>query len=190
LTYTPQKNFYTLAQISKFICPGARMIGTDGDMGALNVRSFYHDARGQLTLVGINTDAGAIDLEGTLESIPSIASLDLYYTSSSTDLCYSSTVVVTNGSFAVTVPGDCIFTLTAVSGDSQLPPVLHAQVAGGAIKVSWSVTATNYVLEGSVGIDGTSTWSAVTNAPQQSGQEVYVTMPASGQQQFFRLRKP
>jgi O-glycosyl hydrolase len=184
-TYTAQKNFYTLAQITKFIRPGARMIGTTGETGELNVRSFYHDALGELTFVGINADGDPTTLEGKLESIPSIASLDLYYTSSSTDLCFSASVAVTNGTFAVAVPGDCIFTLI---GSSQLPPALRAQVSAGAITISWPSLATNYLLEASGGFDSTSAWSTVTNAPQQSGQEFFITVPASGQQHFFRLR--
>lgn len=186
-TYTVQKNFYTLAQITKFIRPGARMIGTSEDWGDVNLRSFYHDGLAQLTLVGINTESEAKDVNVSLQSLPSISNLDLYYTSTSTDLCYSATVAVTNGTFAVTVPGDCIFTLI---GSSQLSPVLRAQVSAGAITISWPSVATNYLLEASGGFDGTSAWSAVTNAPEQSGQEIFVTVPASSQQQFFRLRKP
>jgi O-glycosyl hydrolase len=190
LTYTPQKNFYTLAQITKFIRPGARMIGTSNDEGDLNVRSFYHAGFGQLTLVGINTDSQAQDVNVSLQSLPLISSIDLYYTSSSTDLCYSATVAVTNGNLVVSVPGDCIFTLTGFSGVSHAPPILRADIGAGAITISWPSTATNYVLEASSGIDGTSNWSAVTNAPQQSAQEIVVTIPASVLQQFFRLRKP
>src|SRR5262249_53477233 len=120
LTFTPQKNFYTLAQITKFVRSGARMIGTSNDGEFVNLRSFYHESLGQLTLVGINTDSEAQDVNVSLLSLPAIASLDLYYTSSSTDLCCSASVAVTNGNFAVTVPGDCIFTLTGVGG-SQSP---------------------------------------------------------------------
>src|SRR5439155_3198009 len=189
LTYTPQKNFYTLAQITKFVRPGARMIGTSNDGGNVLVRSFYHDGLGQLTLVGINSDSEAQDISVVLQSLPPIAKLNLYYTSSSTDLCYSATVAITNANFAVTVPADCIFTLTGFSAVSQLP-VLRAQVFAGAITISWPNTATNYVLEASAGVDGTGAWRAVTNAPQQSAQELFVTVPASGQQQFFRLHKP
>src|ERR1051326_8352291 len=93
LTYTPQKNFYTLAQISRFIRPGARMIGTSDDGADMNVRSFYHDVLGQLTFAGINTDSEGRDVEVSLQSLPEIANLDLYYTSASTDLCYGATVV-------------------------------------------------------------------------------------------------
>jgi O-glycosyl hydrolase len=186
LTYTPQKNFYTLAQISRFIRPGARMIGTSDDGADMNVRSFYHDVLGQLTFAGINTDSEGRDVEVSLQSLPEIANLDLYYTSASTDLCYGATVVVTNGNFAVTVPGDCIFTL---SGFSQLRPALRAQVVASALTIAWPSFATNYVLEACGSIAGTNLWSAVTNAPRQSGQELFVTVPTAGQQQFFRLRK-
>ena len=189
LTYTPQKNFYTLAQITKFVRPGARMIGTSNDGGDVNLRSFYHDGLGQLTLVGINPESETREVNVSLQSLPPIDKLNLYYTSSSTDLCYSATVAITNANFAVTVPADCIFTLTGFSAVSQLP-VLRAQVFAGAITISWRNTATNYVLEASAGVDGTGAWRAVTNAPQQSAQELFVTVPASGQQQFFRLHKP
>ena len=187
LTYTPQRNFYTLAQISRFVRPGARMIGTSDEGGDVNLRSFYHDGLGQLTLVGINTDIESKDVEVSLQALPPIANVDLYYTSANTDLGYSATVAVTNGNFAVTVPGDCIFTLI---GFSQLPPVLRARAIAGGIRILWPSTATNYLLEASGGVDGTNTWSAVTNAPQQGGQERFVTVPTSGQQWFFRLRKP
>jgi hypothetical protein len=163
------------------------MLGTSDPGGDVNLRSFYHNALGQLTLIGINTDSEAKDVEVSLQSLPPIANLDLYYTSASTDLCHSASVAVSNGDFTVTVPADCIFTLT---GFSQSPPVLRAQLVSGGITVSWPITATNYVLEGSAGIDGASNWSAVTNTPQPNGPEVFVTVPADEQQQFFRLRKP
>jgi hypothetical protein len=119
--------------------------------------------------------------------LPPITNLELYYTSASTNLCDSGTVAVTNASFTVTVPANCIFTLT---GFSQLPPVLRAQVVAGGITVSWPSTATNYLLEASGGVERTNTWLALTNAPQPNGQEVFVTVPTVEEQRFFRLRKP
>jgi O-glycosyl hydrolase len=184
-TYTAQKNFYTLAQITRFVRPGARMIETSSDANDLNLRSFYHDGLGQLTLVGINTESETTDLSASLQSLPPIASLDLYYTSSNVDLCHSVTVAPTNGNFTVTVPANCIFTLTGFSG---IVPTLHAQLTTNAITISWPVIATNYVLEASANLDGA--WSTVTNVPQQNVQEIFVTIPSSGQQRLFRLRKP
>jgi hypothetical protein len=163
------------------------MLGTSDVGGDMNLRSFYHNALGQLTLVGINTESEAKNVEVSLQSLPPIANLDLYYTSASTDLCHSATVAVSNGNFSFTVPADCIFT---VSGFSQSRPVLRAQAVAGGITVSWPLTATNYLLEACGGVDGANSWSAVTNAPQPNGQDVFVTVPTAEQQQFFRLRKP
>jgi O-glycosyl hydrolase len=185
LTYTPQQNFYTLAQISRFVRPGARMIGTS-DGGDVDLRTFYHDRLGQLTLVGINTESEAKEVEISLQSLPQIPNLELYYTSAITNLCHSARVAVTNGNFAVTLPADCIFTL---SGTFK-PPTLRAEVVAGGIAISWPNTGMDYMLEATVGVEGTGTWSAVTNAPQPNGQEVFVTVPTAEQQQIFRLRKP
>jgi hypothetical protein len=111
-TYTPRKSFYTMAQITKFVRPGARRIGLNGSLGSLELLAFYHYELGQLTLTGINTAGSGGLLAGTLQSLPGINSLDLYYTDSATNLAHSAIIPVTNGAFQVAVPGDCIFTLT------------------------------------------------------------------------------
>jgi len=139
-----------------------------------------------LTLVGINTESEAKEVEISLQSLPQIPNLELYYTSAITNLCHSASVAVTNGNFAVTLPADCIFTL---SGTFK-PPTLRAEVVAGGIAISWPNTGMDYMLEATVGVEGTGTWSAVTNAPQPNGQEVFVTVPTAEQQQIFRLRKP
>src|SRR6266404_1044447 len=72
-TYTPRKNFYTLAQIAKFVRPGARRIGLSGSAGDLELLAFYHDGLGQLTLTGINPDYSPATLSGSLTSLPPIA---------------------------------------------------------------------------------------------------------------------
>lgn len=186
-TYTRQKNFSTLAQISRFVRPGARMLETLGSTELLNVRSFFDDRLQQLTLVGVNNDPEPVDLALLLQSSAPVANLDFYYTTDSTNLCQSATVTVTDGTSLVTVPGNCIFTLT---GSSQLLPLLHAQTSDGAITISWPMGATNYVLETSVSLESTDGWCAVTNAPRQNRQKFFITVLASRQQQFFRLRKP
>jgi hypothetical protein len=111
-TYTPRMNFYTLAQLAKFVRPGARGIGLSGSAGDVELLAFYHDNLGQLTIVGINPDSIPVTVSGVLTSLPPIASLDLYYTSADTNLCHSAVVPVTNAAFTVDVPSDSIFTLT------------------------------------------------------------------------------
>jgi hypothetical protein len=126
-TYTPRKNFYTVAQISKFVRPGAQRINVSGSTSPFVLLAFYQPNTGQLALTGENTDSSPATLSGTLTNLPSISSLDLYYTSSTTNLAYDATFPVTNGVFTATVPADCIFTFSGFTvtqfGDTT-PPTL------------------------------------------------------------------
>jgi O-glycosyl hydrolase len=63
----------------------------------------------------VNTDSSTATLSGTLTNLPSVSSLDLYYTSSTTNLCHDATVPVTNGVFTAIVPADCVFTFSGFS---------------------------------------------------------------------------
>jgi O-glycosyl hydrolase len=110
-TYTPRKTFYALSQFSKFIRPGARRVKVSGSSAPFQLLAFYHPDSGQVTLAGRNTSASATALPGTLASLPPVASFDLYYTDSTTNLCHSAVFPVTNGTFATTVPANCVFTL-------------------------------------------------------------------------------
>jgi O-glycosyl hydrolase len=116
-TYTPRKNFYTVAQISKWVRPGAQRIGVSGSVSSLSpLLAFRHEGLGQITIVGINNSDSAVAMSGVLASLPTVSSLDLYYTSATTNLAYRGSVAVNNGSFNATIPADCVFTLTGFAG--------------------------------------------------------------------------
>ena len=116
-TYTARKNFYTLAQISKFVRPGAQRIGVSGSVSSLTpLLAFYHAGLGQITIVGINTSGSAATLSGALASLPTVPNLDLYYTSPTTNLANGGSVAVNNGTFSATIPANCVFTLTGFTG--------------------------------------------------------------------------
>lgn len=112
-TYTPRKQFYTLAQISKFVRPGARRIDASGSTDPLILLAFYHPSNGQITLTGINTDTSQAVLFGTLTNLPAATTMDLYYTSSDTNLASGGSFPVSGGTFTAVVPADCVFTLRA-----------------------------------------------------------------------------
>jgi len=131
-TYTPRKIFYTLAQITKYVRPGAQQIDVSGSASPFQLLAFYHPASGQLTVTGVNTDASAQTLSGTLANLPSIPNLELYYTDATTNLCDSTTLTVTNGSFAGTVPGSCVFTLVGVDPARTAVTVLLTNPPNGA----------------------------------------------------------
>ena len=120
-TYTARKQFYTLAQITKYVSPGAIRIGVSGSTSPLTLLAFYQPTTGQLTLTGVNTGASAVALSGSLTSLSSVHSLELYYTDSAVNLSDSGTVPVNNGAFAATVPANCVFTL-ASSAVVVVPP--------------------------------------------------------------------
>ena len=111
-TYTPRKQFYTVSQITKYVAPGAIRIGVGGASTPLTLLAFYNTNNGQFTLTGVNTTSSASSLSCALESLPAIPSVALYYTSSTTNLCYGGSVAVNNGAFSVVVPANCVFTLT------------------------------------------------------------------------------
>ena len=63
-TYTARKNFYTLAQISKFVRPGAQRIGVSGSSSSFSpLLAFNHAGLGQITIVGINTSSSSATLQ-------------------------------------------------------------------------------------------------------------------------------
>ena len=127
-TYTPRKTFYTLAQISKFVRPGAQRVNVSGSTSPFQLLAFYHPDSGQLTLTGINPNASAQTLSGSLTNLPAVASLELYYTASNTNLFHSATFPVTNRSFSATVPANCVFTLQSFAPPA--PPAAPHITAG------------------------------------------------------------
>jgi O-glycosyl hydrolase len=137
-TYTPRKGFYTVAQIAKFVRPGAQQIDVSGSTARLTLLAFYNTNSGQLTLTGANTNSSAASLSCALTSLPAIPSLDLYYTSSTTNLCYGGSVSLTNGTFSVVVPADCVFTLASANHAPSLSPVSVSPINAGQ-----TITITN-----------------------------------------------
>src|SRR5690349_14276762 len=65
-TYTPRKIFYTLAQIAKFVRPGAKRLDLSGSTGSLLLLAFFHPVTSQLTICGINSAQNATALSGSL----------------------------------------------------------------------------------------------------------------------------
>ena len=138
-TYTARPNFYTLSQITAFVRPGAQRIDVSGSVSLEYLLAFYNTNNGQLTLTGVNDTSSASSLSCALTSLPVIPSLDFYYTSSTTNLCYGGSVAVNNGAFSVVVPADCVFTLTYTNHAPSLSPVSVAPLDAGQ-----TITITNH----------------------------------------------
>jgi hypothetical protein len=67
---------------------------------------------------------------------------------------------------------------------------LEIERSGPDVVLSWPVAATNFVLEATSQLPGTSAWVSVTNTPSIAGQEYMVTSAASDKARFYRLRRP
>jgi hypothetical protein len=135
-TYTPRKIFYTLSQVSKWVRPGAQMIAVSGNTsGFSQLLAFKHPKFGQITIVGINTSGNATTLNGTLTGLPLVPRLELFYTSPTTNLADAGPVLVTNGTFNVSIPSNCVFTLTGAQGawSSITNPSPGAQLSAPAL---------------------------------------------------------
>ena len=118
-TYTPRKIFYTLSQVSKWVRPGAQMIGVSGSVSSLSpLLAFKHTARGQVTILGINTSGSDATLNGTLASLPTVSNLQplLHDVDHEGPRAYGGNAVVSDGTFGATIPANCVFTLTGFTG--------------------------------------------------------------------------
>lgn len=71
---------------------------------------------------------------------------------------------------------------------SEKPSLALARIAQG-VQLTWPAKATNYVLEASTSLPAVS-WTPVTNAPTVIGRDRNLQLPATGNANFFRLRKP
>lgn len=71
-------------------------------------------------------------------------------------------------------------------------PRLSIEQIGNSVRVFWSVTATNFVLEQTTTLTGAPSipWGAGNFAYQTNSGRVSVTLPLPAGRRFFRLRKP
>ncbi len=187
-TYTARKDFYTVAQISKYLQPGAQQIGVNGSLGQLVLEAYYNPRSAQLSLVGVNTNSTTASLSCTLASLPQFTNLNLSYTTSTTNLAAGASVPVVNGNFSVTIPADCVF---AINGQQVPPPApaLNFAYTTNCLTLMWPGSATNFSLATTTN-PGCASWCAVTNLPQLSNGQYQVSILPAANAQYFRLNWP
>jgi O-glycosyl hydrolase len=187
-TYTARKHFYTLAQLSKFVRPGAQRIGVSGSVSSLSpLLAFNHPTLGLVTIVGINTSGSAATLSGALTSLPAVPYLDLYYTSATTNLTYVGTAAVTNGLFSATIPADCVFTLASFARVTAA--IAYPGAVPGSVVISWPSSAMGWRVQQSTDLSSPS-WTNLTAVPVVDATNASVTIGPLPGNSFFRLVKP
>jgi O-glycosyl hydrolase len=188
VSYTARPNFYTVAQISKFVRPGATRIGVSSSFAPL--QAFCQTNLLQLAIVGVNTSSGPNSVTVTLTNLPSVASLELFYTDSTTNLCDAGPVAVVNNAFQLTAPADAIFTV--VNTNVLVPPaapVLSITSIGKTLVLTWPHSLSNYVLESTTSLTPPIVWSPMTNVSSTNGVPLSVLIRPAARQQYFRLKQ-
>ena len=110
--YTPRARFYANAQLNRFIRPGAVRIGVNNSIPGVTVVAFSHPLSGQVSIVGHNTGASPVTINGLLQSLPIVNSLALYRTNASVNLQRAADILVVGGAFSVSIPADTFFSMT------------------------------------------------------------------------------
>ena len=109
--YTPRARFYANAQLNRFIRPGAVRIGVNNSIPGVTVVAFSHPVSGQVSIVGHNTGASPVTLNGLLQNLPIVSSFALYQTNASLNLQRAADIAVVGGAFSVTIPADTFFSM-------------------------------------------------------------------------------
>ena len=112
--YTPRAAFYQVAQAFKYVQPGAVRIAASESNGNLTIYAFLDPVTQRVTIIGRNTGASTLSLSGTLSNVPAPGVMQLYQTYSGGSFARGADVVVSGGSFFVTVAANSFFTLTGI----------------------------------------------------------------------------
>lgn len=120
-TYHARKRFFTFAQVAKFVRPGAIRIAASTSLQSMRLLAFRDPATGQVIITGINDSGSAQTLDGQLNNLSGVDSLQLVQTTPTMDLADGGTVAVAAGRFSVQVAPDSIFTLISTTAAVPTP---------------------------------------------------------------------
>jgi O-glycosyl hydrolase len=111
-SWMPRKQFYEHAQLFKTIAPGAVRIGATTNNSNLAIHA-YRNPDGKVVIVGHNTADCSIVVNGTLSSLHVSPTLGFTYTTPTENLLKGPSVAVKDGgTFSVSIPANCVFTLS------------------------------------------------------------------------------
>ncbi len=179
--YVAAKHFF------RYIRPDSVRVGaTVSGSTNLLVSAFVHDTNRTITAVILNCDAAPVSASLSLPSqFPGINSLRVF---TSRDGAYwqPSTVSVTNGTSAISLPGYSVVTVYGV-----VPPILSAQLTSSdQLTLSWSQANVGFVLQNAPAVNTLANWTVVTNACVVSNGLATVNVPVGTGPIFYRLNLP
>jgi O-glycosyl hydrolase len=112
--YSPRKRFYVNSQINRFVTPCSQTLSLTNSVSGLSyVVAFYNRTTQKVSIVGHNTAASPITVNGQINNLTvAVSSMNVYETNTSVDFQQGAAVPVTGGSFQLTVPADTFFSLS------------------------------------------------------------------------------
>jgi O-glycosyl hydrolase len=114
--WIPRKQFYEYAQLFRFLEPGATRISVTCKNEKLVVYSFLNPNK-QVVIVGQNNSDKAILVNGKLSNVSKVNSFEMFYTDNLKNLFRDKDVSVAGNTFVVSIPAQCVFTLSCKAGD-------------------------------------------------------------------------
>jgi hypothetical protein len=78
----------------------------------MTLTAFKDPASGMFVITGKNGNGAAQSLSVDLQNLATVSTMNYYYTDQTHNFTQGSNVAVTNQSFSISVPANCVFTLT------------------------------------------------------------------------------
>jgi uncharacterized repeat protein (TIGR03803 family) len=150
----PAKRMYALGNYSKFVRPNFYRIGANNS-GDAQI-SAYKGNSGNFAIVAINGDNTSLNQIFTLTNCTVVGSVTPWITSSTLSLASQASVVVTNSSFAYTLPAMSIVSFVGQAVDPNVFRIVSVTRTGNDAFVTWMMEpgATNALQVTSGGPNG------------------------------------
>ena len=179
--YVAVKHFF------RFIRPDAvRVSATVSGSTNLLASAYLHDTNRTLTVIMLNTSPDSCSTTLVVPAQPPGIGSFCAYTSSDSNYWQSSTVLVANGTAAVTIPGYGVVTLYGVA-----PPLLSARLsAPGRLALSWGQAVVGFVLQSTPDPGRSASWNNDTNACVIANGVATVSAAITTNPRFYRLVLP
>jgi len=161
------KRFYTMAQFSRFVRPGAQRIGVTGIPSGLNMVGFRsHDGQ-SITLVVVNSGSSAVPVSLDLTQYNAGSSAQVYRTSATENVAALTAQNLQSGMLSTSISAKSVttFLIPAVEAPPSAPSGMVASAPSQSqINLSWSDGSNNetgFRIERSP--NGTSSWQEIAS---------------------------
>ena len=109
--YEKRKHFYAISQVSKFLKPGAFIIGLKGASDSLHATAFFHPGSKNIGVIGVNNFHHPVSIQLQLRNAMPVGPLHYYLTDTNRDFAKQPDINSVGGNiYTVTIPPQSVFT--------------------------------------------------------------------------------